>query len=338
MDDLVEQKAYAAATAEGDADGAWTVREHQPQGTEGESRLLLDSLRNVLQSLQRLELFEFEEYSVEELRKRLVPFVERGARLSMQLLGRAIDRYTEIGAEELVDVCVVARVQVSAGGGALLEGDDALETLSHCNHTRGAVIAAIYATDEAICRHEGWESLPRTATSLPSGITARRAYARFRALLRNVELDTSLTVERRLQQVTDAIQAMVDPPMGKKLRVNDRIQLRRTRQQIVKWLDEPNRDELEAEAHWNNVVTVSELLMMINHRQELLQHDLAVLERCALLLGAIPALEVDRELITDLATLQGRDPELDRWIAILERGINNHLAGEISRVLGAVRR
>ena len=163
-------------------------QESPPERIE-EPRLLLDSLRNVLRSLQRLELFEFEERSNEDLRRRLVPFIERGARLSTQLIGRLLDHYRDRGCDDAVDVCVVARVQVSANTGALLEVDDALETLSHCNRLRGAVIAAIMGVDDVVSATEGWPLAERVSTGVPTGITARRAYARFRAGLRALEHD-----------------------------------------------------------------------------------------------------------------------------------------------------
>jgi hypothetical protein len=335
MDDLVEQKAYEASEQGGSSNASWTLSEYAPPERVEEPRLLVDSLRNVLRSLQRLELFEFEERSNEELRRRLVPFIERGARLSTQLIGRLLDIYRERGCDDAVDVCVVARVQVSVNAGALLEIDDALETLSHCNRLRGAVIAAIAGVDDAVSTAEGWPLVERISSGVPTGITARRAYARFRAGLRVLELDDSLDVIERLRRASSAIQTLVEPPLGKKLRVGDRLQLRRAQRKVEEWLNQSSLDEQEGFSHWSNLQHVAELLMMINHRYELQVHDRTTLERCDEILRNTPPLHVDQNLINLLSSLHGRDPELDRWISILEEGVSERLTAVVHRVLSS---
>ncbi|MFN7964991.1 MAG: hypothetical protein U0V87_04795 [Acidobacteriota bacterium] len=335
MNDLVEQTLQAALEEDETGGHVATLSEYSPPERIEEPRLLLDSLRNVLRSLQRLELFEFEERSNEDLRRRLVPFIERGARLSTQLIGRLLDYYRDRGSDDAVDVCVVARVQVSANTGALLEVDDALETLSHCNRLRGAVIAAIMGVDDVVSATEGWPLAERVSTGVPTGITARRAYARFRAGLRALEHDDSLDVTQRLQRAIETIQTLVTPPLGKRLRVGDRLQLRRAQRQVEEWFAQESRDEQDALGHWSNLQHVAELLMMINHRHELVVHDRTVLERCDEILRNTPPLNVDHTLVTALSSLHGRDPELDHWIAILEEGVSERLGTVIQRVLAS---
>jgi hypothetical protein len=342
---VLEQETETAPTGTGTTPQG-LVSEFIADSPRNELRSCVDSLRNLAGSMQQLELFEFEERPIEELQGRLVPFVRRALRLSSQLLDRVIEHYRRILNEnttpdrdallELCDLCLMARVQFSNVDHAELTAEtDTYAVIIACNRLRGNLIAAINAVDDTISKLEGWDPLNLPRTNLPAAIAARRAYARLKAELDELEATHGADLFPKLSAARDLIQNVLQPPMGKKLRMVDRAQLRRVAMEIHTWALSREPDQRIGNAHWENLLAVAELLMQINNRHELKAHDRSVIalwtERLAT--NEPVFVRTDSTFFAEIATLRGRDPELDRWIQVLEQGIEAHLLSVLQRAL-----
>ena len=101
------------------------------------------------------------------------------------------------------------------------------------------------------------------------------------------------------------------------LRVTDRQLLRRLQEKVIQRLRvDPSSDgraaTREGERVWQDIATAAELLMQVNRRAELREHDAATLRRLTEELRPLsPRARVTPELRARLSSLMGADPAID---------------------------
>ncbi|HEX7807821.1 MAG TPA: hypothetical protein VF608_03835, partial [Thermoanaerobaculia bacterium] len=96
------------------------------------------------------------------------------------------------------------------------------------------------------------------------------------------------------------------------IRISDRRQLRKLQQRARAWLASDPQTESEGEHLWQELMAVTSLLMQINGRSELVEHDRRVLQEvCAELRFRNASPE---SLWPGLASLRGLDLSLDRLL------------------------
>ncbi|MGZ3419939.1 MAG: hypothetical protein ACXVEE_18835 [Polyangiales bacterium] len=171
-----------------------------------------------------------------------------------------------------------------------------------------------------------YEDLPATSryyvTELERALAIRRAYVRFR---QDVLAGNHASGARRLRLAASAIAKLVGRPAYAFARVHDRCQIRqfhaRIREQLVEHArvteaSEVAVVEVASSRVYQDLVNLAELMMQINLRAELREHDAVLLTKLTTELRTenLQEEKVD-EMLARLRPLLGRDSDLDEILA-----------------------
>jgi hypothetical protein len=172
------------------------------------------------------------------------------------------------------------------------------------------------AADAAIAAAEGVERTIDFSSELQTSLKVRRAYARLR-----VELEKhaqTMPLRNRFRAVGTQLAIFVGWDVYMDLRVHDRLVLREVQERILSWLREDSSHKASAAEGgrlWQDLVGCSHMLTQVNRRQELVEHDRALLSRLVRVVEAQRPLDpVDSSAAQWLRDLEGLDPELDRLV------------------------
>ena len=205
------------------------------------------------------------------------------------------------------------------------------ELLSHCNHALGSFIKAGIATEQLLCRRLGQRSELAGLTESRQAVALRKTFARFRRRIAADGPPEPAAVAERLDDGAAAIVEVLESESGPSLRLADRQHLLRLQSRIWQWGEQQRTDSTRGLEIWQDLYGLSELLLQINHREELIEHDRQVAAE-ALERMADPTQPPDPvELASLLESLRGRSEELDH---LLERPAGLQAHGRLHEVLG----
>lgn len=192
--------------------------------------------------------------------------------------------------------------------------------ISESGRACNRLVTSAIAVENAICASEG---LSRILTHLFHGelnrlLQVRRAYAVFRQTVAAGGPATLENVRERLRGAVIGIAQLVGSDVYRDFRASDRRRIESLQSRLIGWLDATQEEDALAGLRlWQDVASVSELLLEVNKRAELREHDQAMAAMaCARLFHADdrpPTIPPDLDL--RLQSLFGRDEELDRLIA-----------------------
>ena len=217
--------------------------------------------------------------------------------------------------QRIADVSFMARWELDRKRSAIAVAqhtDDYWRLLSECCSARRRVVKATSGVEQVLSQVEGcpsvFESLYRSERR--RAIETRAAYHSLLSGLKRLE-DASERIERDVRLVGTGIACLVGRDVYLELRVKDRLELRRLQRKIFDWLLGP-RDPQQGRRLIGDVKAFAELLMEVNHRPVLVEHDREVLQRlqAALRQPATDALAFFELLVS----IRGRDTELDDLI------------------------
>lgn len=276
----------------------------------------------------------------------MLPALERVLDAAVVLLGEVLERYDALAPESLADasdsgvfglylddivaeanptspdqriadISFMARwelIRKRAAIGEALEGDDDWRLIAQCCSARRRVVKAASAVERVVAEIEGLPSLFTNlyVTERQRAIQTRAAYYVFGV---GVRAASTLWLERDPQRCLRLIGAgiaqLVGRPIYEELRIEDRRLLRSLQARLVEWL-RGDHDHVAGRRLVSEIVAASSLLMAVNQRPVLIEHDCEVLDKLIALLGRPAINEAHVHLL--LTTLRGRDPELDQRI------------------------
>lgn len=252
-----------------------------------------------------------------------VPDQEVRAADSLDDIGHLIS--TEIAGQEVTDLVFLARADLR---GALqdliasIDQEDFLRVASSCDAGLRTLKRTLISVESALHDFEGLQPPMRQWSDLDVSLQTRRLYADVRREVLRPPAVNDTTLPDRLAGVHDRLHQLRELDLYPLLRFDDRVAMRELRRRISSWIvaDPP---DLAAGRHlWQDLVGFAELLKTVSHRQELRQHDRALLRRAYhQLFGRSPqARVVSDDLLHQLDTLVGLDDELDALLARRERG------------------
>lgn len=295
-----------------------------------------------------LETVRFEALEAVELIRDLVPGTLEAVDEALRLLSGIVDRYENQAPPGLVpehtpvpspdadfyrdvdalvaeggsaggicDLCVLARMELR-GKRQQLAGFAATESswtiISACASARRKIIKGAAAIDLAVSQHEGQP--PALAglfeTELDRSLAVRRAYTRFRRAVAAHATPSTTTVVQAMRAAGVALAVLVGRDIYEDLRVDDRIQLRQLQRQLIGWLQlgntAPPRLGLKL---WHDLFGFSGVLVQINNRTALREHDRELVGDLLPALQKSPTELLDPALAGKLKGLGGRDDALD---------------------------
>lgn len=190
-----------------------------------------------------------------------------------------------------------------------------LALIAECGGLLRNLKRALAAVQALMSKIEGLPPKEAPVRDLHLALEVRSAYAKFRGEI--VQIAGRNRAEPQfagaaLQSAATSIAKLIGRDIFTGLRLTDRIELRALQRRILAWRT-AGGDPIEAQRLWQDLYGYVQLLQKVNLRQELLEHDRAVLAQIEELAGAAdssaPGLEP--ALRRRAATLVGRDDALD---------------------------
>jgi hypothetical protein len=189
---------------------------------------------------------------------------------------------------------------------------EAATLLAECDSALRRLRKSLHAVGLTIARVLGVPPLADYTSELQSSIAVRRALAGFRTRVTKGGEPAANKLRERLSYISNQIEILLSWDMYSGTRVRDRLLLRGLQQRLLTWLNTTKPAHDAGLRLWQDVAACVEMFTLVNRRQELLEHDSALLARCVATLGVQPEdAQVDETLWRDLQALTGLDLELD---------------------------
>ncbi len=244
-------------------------------------------------------------------------------------------------ASRIADLAFMARLEICSRRERLAHlGADcpAWGLVAACTSARRRVVKAASALVFALRELAGIPSNVDDGfvTELATSLSIRRAYTGFRRAVAEQDRQVGTTeVFRRLRLAGIQLAMLVSTPIYEELRVIDRREFRRLQAAILGWLRTPERDARRGEHIWKDLATFSEMLVQVNRRGDLQQHDRAVAEELLPLLhdGSETAWARAKGLA---GALFGRDDRLDELAERSDPNERDMWASVVQGVLDAL--
>lgn len=300
----------------------------------------LERIRGLVRVARRVDLFPYESHRPEEARRLVRPMIERlllvGLEEVSQLQGAigpqvVSDPVDWLGSgelesdapagscEELIDLCEMVRLELSQRLELLRldQGAELWEFLTSCNHARGALIKGAVSIEAAASSCIGHPPRLSVLDEVAVAVRIRGGYRALRRALATRGDPEPGQIRERLESTSAALDELVASKLFIEIRVADRCELRKAKERLAAWLDAGEAaDPREGMRLWQDINGLAAMLLSVNNRQELIEHDRQLLVEALRQLynGGELTPAGERDLSGRLSALLGRDATLDRLI------------------------
>jgi len=184
--------------------------------------------------------------------------------------------------------------------------------LGECDSSLRRIRKAFTAVDAAIARFEDVAPLLDFTSELQTSLAVRRAYAKLRTRVMADGEPSPETVRARFRGAGTQIAILVGWDIYPEMRVQDRLLLRELQQRVLAWLRGEDATAAAGLRLWQDLAGCIEMFSLVNRRQELVEHDGAIVRALCVDLEEPTLSEATRD---KLRALEGLDRELDRVVA-----------------------
>jgi len=226
---------------------------------------------------------------------------------------------SETAEREVVDVAYFAQIELQQTLDALAratENGDPVRVASACEASLQRARRCLVSLEGTLHEFEGLEPPARHWVDLEMSLQIRGLYRSLREdILARRDGDEAVP-ETLLRRVLYRLVGFRELRIYPFLRVDDRVHLRELLRRMVEWLNGEERDAEEARMLWSALFDFAQILAQVSYRQELREHDHALILKAFQLLfgGSQPALRVPEAMVAELHALLGLDHDLDRLI------------------------
>lgn len=292
-----------------------------------EPQMLSAALRNAAREARGINLRGYETRGTEQVFGTLVPQMQRALGTAVNALTEVLRHYdVEGAASEVADLAFMARMELLSASqqlAAMKPAEDPLDLVSTCGSFRRSVLRGTAAVDRALCEKEGLpsESGDLAAAELQQSLRVRAGYARFRKDLLALGQPELIGVPAYLERAAGRLLALSQSPEFDDFRLDDRIMMHRLLARLRAWLDGVDGRDLKSGLRlWQDLAGFVSLLVQVNHRSELVEHDRAIVDEAwkTLFGGPRPRTSVPPDIAAKLEKLYGRDDDVD---GILDSGM-----------------
>jgi hypothetical protein len=255
---------------------------------------------------------------------------------SLDDIGRMIS--SEIAGQEVADLLFIARTELKGTLQDLIasiDQEDFLRVASSCDSGLRTLKRTLISVESAIYEFEGMDPPMRQWSDLEISLQTRKMYSDVRRyILRSPKLSDQKLPDH-LAGVHDRLDRLRDLEIYPLLRFDDRVTMRELRRRIGSWVIQEPHDLLAGRRLWGDLTGFAELLKEVNHRQELRQHDRALLRRAyhQLFGRASHPAEMPEDMLYQLDALYGLDDELDELLERRDRSDLVHWRQVLTRLL-----
>ena len=240
-------------------------------------------------------------------------------------IGAAIS--SELAAQEVSNIAFAVRTQLMETHHALnnaAQGDQLWVVASHADTGLRRAGKGLITLENTIREYEGLEPIERTWSQLEDSQEIRRLYGQFRRGINKLgRPETADQVQHALRSAANRISVLRDRKIYPMMRICDRLPIRRLQKRILDWLKAPESTDRHEQGRrlWSDLMSFSELLVQINHREELRGNDRRLIQEwldryfpSGTLSEEVPGRPAQPEHLKELEALLGRSDELDELI------------------------
>lgn len=252
---------------------------------------------------------------------------------------------SELAAREVSNLAFVARGQLVEMQEALiaaLEKQQVWAVASHADSGLRHAGKALIAAEIAICEYEGLPAPDRHWVDLEVSLETRRLYAQFRrAILRSGEAKAGDALAAQLRSAATRIRVLRNLESYPFLRIDDRLTIKELARRIASWLNgEGDAGDQAGQRLWADLVSFARLLVKVNDREELREHDRKALQTLyRMLFSSKRSLErLAEPHLKELEKLAGRDDALDQLILRVDEHRVSDFREPIEKLLNQLQR
>ncbi|MBI5496362.1 MAG: hypothetical protein HY904_15170 [Deltaproteobacteria bacterium] len=306
-----------------------------------------DFLRFICASLAQVEAISIANYEEAEIDacRGLVPRVAAAVEVATEIMGLVVNYYEAPGthpapcaeakvglemdrrvasirsAQDVADLAFIGRLALRDRREALaasVASADKWEIISIAGSACREVRKSLGALELAVC---GFEGLPYTGSDYQSEVATsrevRRTYVTFCADILGSGEPGPDDVVKRVRVAATSIVKLTGRAIYPAMRVDDRILLRTLHARLMEWLRAAAQGAAggaqAGQRLWRDIASAAEILLGVNNRAELREHDLAVVSDVITRLEAVgdPAQPLPPAELERLLPVSGRDRELD---------------------------
>jgi len=284
-------------------------------------------LRDAARTAREIDLRPYETKGSNQVREKILPQLIEAVDRGIRALGEVLAHYEQLPSapSELADLSFMARMELLSHRQQLdgVAGEsDALSILSVCGASRRSLLRSTFVVDRALCEREGlaFEPADLGAFELKLGLRVRAEYARFRRDVLMLGAPELTGIVTYLERAAKRLGELVSGELFDEFRLDDRLMMHRLRARLGVWLD--GRDGREVKSGLRlaqDLAGFTSLLVQVNHRTELVEHDRALVKEIyAALFEGKPRTSVPPEVQAKLWALYGRDEGVD---GLLDAGL-----------------
>lgn len=218
--------------------------------------------------------------------------------------------------ERIVDVIVLGQIELGnkrVALAAVQSRQDSWAIVDALASARRRTLKVLVALVHSICAHHGIECpFASHQTELEISLEVRRVYTRFRRIVAQIPEPRTEEVGQRLREAGILLAKLIGRDAYEHMRTCDRREIWAVQRRVLDWLRTANPSPRHGVRIWQDFAALAGVLVQINHRTELREHDLAVASRLHRALAAGDgAAPIGAALLDELGRLYGRDDELD---------------------------
>jgi hypothetical protein len=260
------------------------------------ARALAAEAARIVETLRRADMRTVEEDEDGAVRTRHVIALHASMSEAAQLLASSEEQFddgdaadVETPAQGIVDIAAMAAIVLAEKRRLLpFPGDDIdrWELIERCDRAQRAAVRSLTALENALADFAGAERRLLLDDELAKGLRVRQQYEVFRLAVHDFVGDESKTLLQRVRSAGTAMAMLIGRDEYPLMRAGDRILLRKLHQRVLDWVASGERNECEALHLCSELLSITELLMTISCRAELIEHDRTTLRAAAIVAAA----------------------------------------------------
>lgn len=268
------------------------------------------------------------EQRVESLCAELMPLLEQVGQLCSLLMDqcdswrtRGLERGLAMEVSVLSDVCFMAMSEAATKRrelSALRPELNPLRSLAVCASVLRSVCKALVSVDSQLSRALGEPTAIDMSARLQQSLEIRVAYSILRRTAEATGAPSEGELRMRLKAIELRIQLLSEKELFLRLRLEDRLELRSLQRRLLGWLDGVP-DTTSGRRLFQDALGFAQLLTQVNLRQELRDHDTAIVHDMLAQLEGSSATQLTDAQWCSLRPLLGLNDRLDDMLRMDQR-------------------
>ncbi|MCG8462922.1 MAG: hypothetical protein MI919_42095 [Holophagales bacterium] len=217
---------------------------------------------------------------------------------------------------DLAFVCRAELLELEKSVGSAVGSGNMWKIAAEGDRAVGRCVRGLIPMEASLRQYSGLEPVARTWFDLDDALEIRRHFVEIWLLVQRTGGQAVRDPTTAMRNLAESIDRLRGAEIYPYLRIDDRLQLRALQKRMLAFLDGISAeavDDLDGTRLWQDAVAFFDLLMHINRREELRDHDRQLVGRTLRQLydSARMPKKMPPELHDELLTLASQEPALD---------------------------